>query len=122
MKAEINLENKAKLFSNYWGKTYSYRNEFGRFEDCVGYHFIEYLPYSILILKSLTYISDEDALNVEFQNSSHFNKCMVSYGEEFYDLILKHSQIDYLRSKGYALPFMGLSIDEMVNVGWIKVK
>jgi hypothetical protein len=27
---------------------------------------------------------------------------------------------DFLRSRGYALPWMGLSIEEMVNSGWIK--
>lgn len=28
---------------------------------------------------------------------------------------------DYLRSKGYAIPWMGLSIEEMVKAGWIKL-
>jgi hypothetical protein len=27
---------------------------------------------------------------------------------------------DYLRSKGYALPFMGLSVETMIEYGWIK--
>lgn len=30
--------------------------------------------------------------------------------------------IDYLRSKGYALPWMGLSVDEMVEAGWINLQ
>lgn len=30
--------------------------------------------------------------------------------------------VDYLRSKGYALPWMGLSVEEMVEAGWIKLK
>lgn len=30
--------------------------------------------------------------------------------------------IDYLRSKGYALPWMGLSVKELVNRGWVKLK
>lgn len=29
---------------------------------------------------------------------------------------------DYLRSKGYALPYMGLSVEEQVNRGWVKLK
>lgn len=29
---------------------------------------------------------------------------------------------DYLRSKGYALPWMGLSVEDLVNFGWIKLK
>jgi len=30
--------------------------------------------------------------------------------------------VDHLRSKGYALPWMGLSVDQMVEAGWIKLK
>jgi len=29
---------------------------------------------------------------------------------------------DYLRSHGYALPFMGLSVEELINRGWVKLK
>lgn len=28
---------------------------------------------------------------------------------------------DYLRSKGYVLPWMGLSVEEMIEAGWIKL-
>lgn len=28
---------------------------------------------------------------------------------------------DFLRSRGYVLPWMGLSVDEMVEAGWIKL-
>lgn len=28
----------------------------------------------------------------------------------------------YLRSKGYAIPFMGLNIEEQIKRGWIKLK
>lgn len=29
--------------------------------------------------------------------------------------------VDFLRSKGYALPWMGLSVGELINFGWIKL-
>ena len=29
---------------------------------------------------------------------------------------------DYLRSKGYALPYMDLSVEDLVNFGWVKLK
>ena len=29
--------------------------------------------------------------------------------------------VDYLRFKGYALPFMGFSVDELVEMKWIKL-
>lgn len=30
--------------------------------------------------------------------------------------------VDYLRSKGYALPYLGITVEEMINWGWIKLK
>ncbi|MCT4253683.1 hypothetical protein HZP34_02925 [Elizabethkingia anophelis] len=29
---------------------------------------------------------------------------------------------DFLRSKGYALPWMGLSVDKQIEYGWVKLK
>lgn len=29
---------------------------------------------------------------------------------------------DFLRSRGYALPWMGLSVEKLVNRGWVKLK
>ena len=29
---------------------------------------------------------------------------------------------DYLRSKGYALPYNGLSVEQLIKFGWIKLK
>lgn len=29
---------------------------------------------------------------------------------------------DYLRSKGYALPYLDLSVEELVSYGWVKLK
>lgn len=34
----------------------------------------------------------------------------------------KYYIVDYLRSKGYALPFHNLSVDELISYGWIKLK
>ena len=28
---------------------------------------------------------------------------------------------DFLRSKGYAIPFLGMSVEEMKKLGWIKI-
>ena len=30
--------------------------------------------------------------------------------------------LDYLRSKGYALPYMDLSVEDLVEYGWVKLK
>lgn len=37
--------------------------------------------------------------------------------------VYKYSeQSDYLRSQGYAIPWNGISVDDMVEAGWIKLK
>ena len=67
-----------------------------------------------------------------------FHKVHILSGKSFSDAIGKelghgHSHpfannstdildaYDYLRSKGYALPWMGLSVEEMIEAGWIKL-
>lgn len=30
--------------------------------------------------------------------------------------------VDFLRSKGYAVPYMGISVEEQIQYGWIKIK
>lgn len=37
-----------------------------------------------------------------------------------YSLLIE--TIDYIRSKGYALPWMGLSVEQQIEYGWIKLK
>ena len=34
----------------------------------------------------------------------------------------KYEVIDYIRKKGYALPFEDISVDEQIEFGWIKLK
>ena len=42
--------------------------------------------------------------------------------QEFDDLELSIKTGDYFRSKGYALSYMGLSVEDLVEYGWIKLK
>ena len=123
MKAEINNENKAKFFALYWGQKV--------IKDDVSQ--LLYVSPNInlehdswyLNLKPLSSISDEDRNVV----STYYNTNLIKideYGgfEPWYDGNFKpwrSIQIDYLRSKGYALPWMGLSVEEIVEAGWIKL-
>jgi|JI7StandDraft_1071085.scaffolds.fasta_scaffold94576_4 hypothetical protein len=91
-----------------------------------------------VLLKPLTQITDEDA--IEFfdilwaKDETHRNKPIefkIDFGKDWalaptserYGLIptgLFHG-VDFLRSKGYALPYLGISVDEMCKLGWIKL-
>ncbi len=100
--------------------------------------------YDWLELKPLSQISDEDAVEVSgFDSSINWNNglekqiwkntfgfTVVSngtglihkYGQfVIWERNLSHVQFDYLRSKGYALPWMDLSVEEMIEAGWIKL-
>jgi hypothetical protein len=109
MKAEINNENKARFFGLYFGqKIFASRLNnaplWGEVIDCV----FEGEYDCPIELKPLSSISDEDLKRMKL--------IMLPVNQP-----IKNIQVDYLRSKGYALPWMGLSVDEMVEAGWIKL-
>ncbi len=96
--------------------------------------------YCYLMLKPLSSITDEDAIEVAklfwkedkyhtIKNGKYYvgtinqfhENPIVEYGIEMYP----HNALlmcDFLRSKGYALPFLDLSVSELINYGWVKLK
>lgn len=137
MKAEINSENKLKLFAQYWGQDIMYSDMYG---PCGTIYSLTMKENGVenksIELKSISEISDEDlnviGFNFPYGKPSDFK---ISFDVDSYDIHwtcfgngnikdgnLKLSDFDYLRSRGYALPWMGLSVNEMVEAGWIKLK
>lgn len=97
--------------------------------------------HSFLELKPITEISNEDAIecakmfkwlqiteNPELWNHPVTKEKVVKMNDHWkYGICilsienLNINQIDYLRSKGYALPFMEHSVDELVKMGWVQL-
>lgn len=85
-----------------------------------------------LPLKPLSSITNEDAIEVGrivFPNLNDTQLILVKDGivtmfESGWNVNgFKMLQIfDYLRSKGYALPWMGLSVEKQIQYGWVKLK
>lgn len=133
---ENTLENKAKFFGQYFG-VHCLRHEelpnipallITNIELCRPGLEVEYLE-----LKPLSSISDEDAIEMSKFNekigSDHkfvFNskESAIRYIKNNIHLSISSDRrsVDFLRSKGYAIPWMGLSVEELVNRGWIKLK
>lgn len=134
---ENNLENKAMFFAQYYGQNVkrSYLPEqtslqvIDRDVFWIGHLIIN----GYLELKSIEDITDEDALEctgVEVFKTYQSDENSGCYGmlpsgifldqEAFY--ITDRFNADYLRSKGYALPWMGLSIEKLIEYGWVKLK
>jgi hypothetical protein len=98
------------------------------------------LSYSWLELKPLSKISDEDALSLVKMNypstTEVREQILIKWGKDLVDDIEGNSEdkefqiffretfqcIDFLRSKGYALPFNGVSVEKQVEYGWIKLQ
>jgi len=139
---ENTIENKAKFFALYWGQqvlcwksdTSSHKHKI------VGGHSIANMVKNThnlneyLGLKSLSQISDEDAIEVaklhgfvsfegvEINSNGYY--VLQPRGRKsfifFVDMWLPET--DYLRSKGYALPWKGITVEKMIEYNWIKLK
>jgi len=128
------LENKAKLFAQYWGQpilSLDMNNNYPNQKPWFDFVYDEnYNSPSFLQLKPLSSITDEGLLEVAK---------IVGYRNIITDMrkkrelirltksaisshVLVYKVVDYLRSKGYALPFMGLSVEKQIEYGWIKLK
>lgn len=144
---ENTLENKSKFFALYYGQEALTRDDgFRKFwklgsevsiESSLSKYGYDYGYY--LELTSLSQITDEDVIEVckcmkwnrvlppnieghplDFSVSiSDFN--WVKNKSFDWTKINLHTA-DYLRSKGYALPWMGLSVEQLIEYGWIKLK
>lgn len=118
---ENTLENKARFFAQYFGQKVLkiIDNETPFLVSGDGSRKRLLLAY--LELTPLSQISDEDRHEVSGDLAMSINEYGCEYSFEglvewgIYDA-------DYLRSKGYALPYMGLSVEDLVNRGWVKLK
>lgn len=82
-------------------------------------------------LTPLSQITDEDAVEVA---ELHYGRgTVIQTSKERYiknvgKYVLHNPEYiaskiaDFLRSKGYALPFHNLSVDELISYGWVKLK
>jgi len=133
---------KDKLFAQYWGQKVALY-----YENLFNYDF-EYpkhwYPYTKLQLKSLSNLSAEDAifiyctrngilrietvslveynfsnniLSIEVYSPRYNTEQVPTYYFHIGELSVKLT--DYLRSKGYAVPFMGLSVEKLIENEWI---
>jgi len=127
------IENKIKFFDQYSGQNIF---RYSDYEES-GYHKRTHQKYSeteYAELTPLSLISDEDAIEVikrsgyvNFKSADvNINGFWINYinskRKYVYFYQLDSDSIDFIRSKGYAYKFNGLSIDELVNRNWIKLK
>lgn len=152
MKLENTLENKAKFFAQYWGQEVLIANPHVNQKNpfkCEQPYIYHNTDIAWLELTPLSHISDEDVIQgimitynktyedlgeiLEVKHYDTFSSITTTRaGENFKTFRSFHHwngnrkigsmECDYLRSKGYALPWMDLSVEDLVEYGWVKLK
>ena len=147
---ENTLENKARFFAQYWGQKiicFPHNKNAIRYDNPNKLLAGTFERNAYLELKPLSQISDEDAIElmrlkieskgvVDIETIEIENKTLDGYtfivkyknwddervGFVFNGHTNPLSFYDYLRSKGYALPWMDLSVEDLIKYGWVKLK
>lgn len=125
---------KDQFFALYHGQKVGYYDKFSgwKVDGVVKISMIEYLE-----LTDLKDITDEDAIQIckirwsKISGESHpYRLGDVQEGRNIiesiqYKAVNTYTMLqifDYLRSKGYLLPFNGLSTEEIIARGWARIK
>ena len=128
---ENTSDNKSKFMALYWGQKVLYVGGVGICEIGKGGWNLKH-PDFFLELKPLSSITDEDAIEVSRVLDSNFRQPLdVKYWPFHVNRGKSHilptrpcrsDVADYLRSKGYALPYFNLSVEQQIEYNWIKLK
>ena len=139
---ENTLENKAKFFAQYWGQNVRnwHLNKPINSRICSTYMTKHIVKNCYLELIPISQITDRDAFVLgrhQVENSQKYISGVVKEkdnfgiwvllltkdgGTEFYLDTKTPFSVDYLRSRGYAVPYMGLSVEKQIEYGWVKIK
>ena len=118
---------KSMFFAQYWGTKTLYIGGLGKVEVGKGGWNLKH-PDFFLQLKPLSKITDDDVQEllplVSFQFSSRYTDEQIK--EEIKKSVLDTEMMpselfDFLRSKGYALPYMNYSVDDLISFGWVQL-
>lgn len=126
---------RCKFFTQYWGVRCMHIGGVDLVQVGTGGCNLKH-PDFFLELKPLSKLSDEDAISFfDIQwGETHKGKpkeFKLEYGKEWANSInserfglipsnIIHG-IDFLRSKGYAIPFMEYSVEMLVDFGWVRL-
>ncbi len=124
---------KCRFFAQYWGQLYEFKNTKTTWIINEGAFPLEKEGNERLILTDLKNITDEDAIDVakifgmtedfEFIGKILCNTIFDNSESESETTIYNSNAkaVDYLRSKGYAVPYMEYSVDDLISFGWVRL-
>lgn len=115
---------KSRFFAQYWGTKTLYVGGVGKVEVGNGGWNLKH-PDFFLQLKPLSKITDKDAEHIMQLEGFIDGFLSDDFLEFLIDLKKGHCNkfevVDFLRSKGYAVPFMEYSIEDLISFGWVRL-
>jgi len=134
---ENNSENKLRFFYQYGGQKVLKNEKYQEVSFLNGFFFFNnatYIENYHLELRSIDSITDEECVELSkyiFGENFHLMEDYEIVNE--YNIwhsfiqnkdfsILTSVFIDFLRSKGFLVPFMNLTTDQILSYGWAKIK
>lgn len=128
----MQLELKAQFFAQYWGQQiFMYNGSNKRWVICGEFFRNDYKDESgYLDLRDLKDITDEDAIGLAKYMGETVEKDFLYWGKYYADQLnikfmtnenLSIRSYQYLQSKGYALPYMNYSVENLIEMGFIKL-
>ena len=115
---------KSRFFAQYWGTKTLYIGGVGKVEVGNGGWNLKH-PDFFLQLKPISKITDKDAEHIMQLEGFIDGFLSDDFLNFLNDLKKGHCNkfkvVDYLRSKGYALPFMEYSVDDLVSFRWVQL-
>lgn len=131
---ENTLKNKSTFFAQYWGQS-NIISTLDQTKTFASHNLTsEYLKDYFLELKPLSSIKDEELVIIAkfYEPTAHNVKLEDGqilfdfvYGDQGASGAIEISDgycLDWLRSNGFATEWMGLSVEDLVSFGWIKLK
>lgn len=129
------MDVKSRFFAQYWGLIVAKETKYPKSPtiNTTTVLLINELSNYHLELKPLSKITDEDAIVVAkiFGMKEDFEfigkmlcTTMFDNSDSESETVIFNSNakaVDYLRSKGYALPFMEYSVEDLVSFGWVRL-
>lgn len=114
----METNDKARFFAQYWGQKVLYSALYGGIVAVQSYylHKDNIHGRDYILLKPLSLISDEDAEAIGFSSGESARTTFLK------SLGALRIEADYLRSKGYALPYLNYSVEDLIQMNWIKLK
>lgn len=114
---------KRTFFLQYWGDFYFTKNTVGYISSQLMENWDEYVNKSYVELFDLNKITDEHAQKLCFNKEKDNYPSAKSFLSMYESVdFLTQQEADTLRSLGYLVPFMNMSIEQILEKGWAKYK